>query len=241
MTDNFWYNNINILYNKDNILEIIPLREYNFNRKLNSLVRLSIIYSIISYLITNNNNVICIPFIVIIITVFLYKNKNKNNKVENSNKNGINNLVNTKLLNSNILEQSNLLNNVLSSANGNNDDLNNNLYENIPIVDNIINKIKNSSCSLPTTDNPFMNLNPYEFSDGTKSDSCKSYNNLRIQNMIENKFNEDLYIDSNDLFNRRNSQRQFYTMPNNLIPNNQTDFAKSLYNIGDRDRNKFYI
>ena len=239
MTDNFWYNNINVLYNKDNILEIIPLRKFNFNRKLNSLVRLSIVYTIISYLITNNNNVICIPFIVIIITVFLYKNK-KNNKNENfSNKVNIDKLVNTPLLDNNILEQSNLLDNVFSQATG--DNYANFNTNNIPIVNKIINKINNLSCKLPTNDNPFMNLNNYELSNGPKPDSCKSYNNLKIQNMIENKFDDDIYIDSNDLFNRRNSQRQFYTMPNNLVPNNQTDFAKSLYNIGDRDRNKFYI
>tara|TARA_B110000285_G_C15049337_1_gene576122 strand:+ start:192 stop:914 length:723 start_codon:yes stop_codon:yes gene_type:complete len=240
MTDNFWYNNINVLYDKDNILEIIPLRKYNFNRKLNSLVRLSILYSIISYLIKNNINVICIPFIVIIITVFLYKNNNKNNnkntKYENLfNKANIDKLVNTKLLNNDILEQSNLLNTVLPSSNDKYAEFN---INQIPIVNKIIN---NSSCTKPTKDNPFMNLNNYELSTGPKPDSCSSYNNLKIQNMIDNIFNDDVYIDSDDLFNRKSSQRQFYTVPNNLVPNNQTDFANSLYNIGDRDRNKFYI
>jgi len=58
------------------------------------------------------------------------------------------------------------------------------------------------------------------------------YNNKGIKNIVENKFNNDLYLDSNDLFNRRNSQRQFYTMPNTSIPNKQGDFAKWLYDRG---------
>ena len=77
-----------------------------------------------------------------------------------------------------------------------------------------------------------MNLNTYDFSTGEVSESCKSYNNVGIKNIIENKFNDDLYLDSNDLFNRRNSQRQFYTMPNTSIPNGQNDFAKWLYSTG---------
>ena len=70
------------------------------------------------------------------------------------------------------------------------------------------------------------------YSNGEKSKACNSYNNKGIKNIVENKFNNDLYLDSNDLFNRRNSQRQFYTMPNTSIPNKQGDFAKWLYDRG---------
>ena len=33
----------------------------------------------------------------------------------------------------------------------------------------------------------------------------------------------------NDIYNNRNSQRQYYTMPNTQIPNDQTSFARWLY------------
>jgi len=205
MTDIFWYNNISILYDKNHINEIIPKREYSFIRKLNSIVRLSIIYGIIAYLFTNNKELVCIPFITLIVTLFLYKYVNKN--IEN-------------FKNYDILES---------------------IYEKIPSVKN---EPLDSSCILPTKGNPFMNLNTYDYSrvDGNvKNTACKSFDNLQIQNMIENKFTDDLFLDSNDLFNRRNSQRQFYTMPNTSIPNEQNDFAKSLYSIGDRERNRFLI
>ena len=54
MTSNFWYNDIKVLYDKNNLLEFIPLKKYDFNRKLNAIVRLSIYYSIIAYLFSYN-------------------------------------------------------------------------------------------------------------------------------------------------------------------------------------------
>lgn len=201
MTDNFWYNNISILYDKNYILEIIPNRDYDLNRKLNALVRLSIIYGIVSYLFTNNSEYMCIPFITLIATLFLYK--------YTANKEGFS--LDFK-----------------------------NIYEKIPSVD----VYDEDSCILPTKDNPFMNLNTYDYSrtdNVVRNKACKSYDNVKIQNMIESKFNQDLFLDSNDLFNRRNSQRQFYTMPNTSVPNNQDEFARSLYDIGDRERSKFLI
>ena len=47
--------------------------------------------------------------------------------------------------------------------------------------------------------------------------------------MTENIFNDSLIRDVDDLFERFNSQRQFYTVPGNSIPNDQDTFAKWLY------------
>lgn len=252
MTTQFWYNDISILYNEQNFLEFIPYREFDFNRKLNAILRLSIYYAIIIYILTSKKNVFCVPFISIIITVFLYKNyrnnkknkltslfKNNNTNVNNSTnttKNAIDNLIpNNSLLNNSINSNSNnsINSNNLINSNNSNSIINNrvnNLEENnrLEQIDNIIKDI-NDSCNLPTNDNPFMNLNTYDLSNGEKSKACKTYNNQGIKNIVENKFNNDLYLDSNDLFNRRNSQRQFYTMPNTSVPNRQDDFKDFLY------------
>ena len=63
----------------NNRLNIIPGEATNLimdslNRKLNSMVRLSIYYSIILFLIKQESNVFCLLFIVLIMTVFIYKN-----------------------------------------------------------------------------------------------------------------------------------------------------------------------
>ena len=237
MSTIFWYDDISILYNTNYLLEFIPYREFDFNRKLNAIIRLSIYYSIIAYILSSSKNVLCVPFITLIVTVFLYKNykNNKRNKLTNllKNTNSTNSTNNTKNAVNNLITEKSLLNNSINTnSNAVNRLVNHTEEENrLNQIDSIIKDI-NDSCKLPTNDNPFMNLNTYDFSNGEVSESCKSYNNQGIKNIIENKFNNDLYLDSNDLFNRRNSQRQFYTMPNTSVPNGQNDFAKWLYDTG---------
>ena len=49
--------------------------------------------------------------------------------------------------------------------------------------------------------------------------SDKLLENDNLQNTINNHFNTNLYQDVGDIWNKNNSQRQFYTMPNTKIPN----------------------
>tara|TARA_B100000900_G_C20579320_1_gene716771 strand:+ start:299 stop:1156 length:858 start_codon:yes stop_codon:yes gene_type:complete len=259
MSTIFWYDDISILYDKNYLLEFIPYREFDFNRKLNSIVRLSIYYGIIAYVLTSSKNVLCVPFITLIVTVFLYKNykNNKRNRLtsllKNTNntnssniaKKAVNNLISNNSILNNAINGNAINGNAINNNNNNNNNnsINSNIVNSNAVnslvnhaeeedrlnqIDSIINDI-NDSCKLPTTNNPFMNLNTYELSNGDVGEACKSFNNKGIQNIIENKFNDDLYLDSNDLFNRRNSQRQFYTMPNTSVPNGQDDFARWLY------------
>jgi len=249
MTTEFWYNDISLLYDKNYLLEFIPYRDFDFNRKLNAIVRLSIYYGVIVYLLTSSKNVLCVPFITLIITVFLYKNhkNNKRNRLTSllRNTNNVNSSNTTKKAINNLINDESVLSNVINNNSMNNNSMNNSMNNNS--INNRVNHVKeenrlneidtiikdiNDSCNLPTDDNPFMNLSTYDFSNGEKSKACNSYNNKGIKNIVENKFNNDLYLDSNDLFNRRNSQRQFYTMPNTSIPNKQGDFAKWLYDRG---------
>ena len=109
--------------------------------------------------------------------------------------------------------------------------------------DKSINKVKkedfvsnynhNKNYVLPTIDNPFMNV---QFDDYIKNpnrealNKLNNYKNPKLDNLIEQKFNYNLYKDVSDIFDKNNSQRQFYTMPVTTIPNEQTLFAKWLYN-----------
>ena len=67
----FWLNDISILFNKNYLLEILPLSSYDFNRKLNAVLRFTLYYGILLYLINNDKHVLCLPFVTIIITVYL--------------------------------------------------------------------------------------------------------------------------------------------------------------------------
>ena len=179
-----WINKIDILYEKKYLFEIIPTKGFDFNRKLNSLLRLSIYYSIIMLLINKNKNVLLIPVGVATFTYILGKQSSKN-KVDNA--------------------FSNLQNN-----------------NNQGLIQEI-----SGDCRVPTKNNPFMN--PTLFGKDNNIESCHSYNNKGVQNEIEKKFNIDLYQDSNNIFGKNNSQRQFYSVPSRKYPNDQESFKNWLY------------
>tara|TARA_Y100000739_G_C20574640_1_gene449605 strand:+ start:761 stop:1309 length:549 start_codon:yes stop_codon:yes gene_type:complete len=82
------------------------------------------------------------------------------------------------------------------------------------------------SCVKPTLNNPFMNVLPTD--DRTRGSACKYTKDVKKE--INNSFNSNLYLDLGDIYEKNNSQRQFYTMPSTQIPNNQEEFAKWLYN-----------
>ena len=105
------------------------------------------------------------------------------------------------------------------------------LLEKLKIID------ENKQTIIPTTTNPFMNINLIT-SDKTQEKAPPSWNNEELQKKIEDKFGYNLYRDVGDLYGKSNSQREFYTMPSTTIPNNQTSFAKWLYNTGPTCKEK---
>ena len=104
------------------------------------------------------------------------------------------------------------------------------LFNDIPEPENkILGKLKKKKCVTPTVDNPFMNFN-YITDNYHRPPACKAFleNNKETHELrkdIESKFNEKLYRDVGDLYSKRNSQREFFTIPYNGVPD-QTAFAK---------------
>ena len=56
MSTPFWFNDISILFNKNYLLEVLPLREYDFNRKLNAVLRFTIYYGILLYVLNRDKH-----------------------------------------------------------------------------------------------------------------------------------------------------------------------------------------
>ena len=79
-------------------------------------------------------------------------------------------------------------------------------------------------CILPSDENPFMNVLLTDKRD--RKPACKT---KKIKKLVDNKFSQGLYKDINSVYDRENSQREYYTMPSTTIPNNQGDFANWLY------------
>ena len=67
-----WFNNIEILFNKDNFTEIIPTKEMSFEAKINAITRFSLYLSILLYLVTGNYLYIYIFVITVIVFYLVY-------------------------------------------------------------------------------------------------------------------------------------------------------------------------
>jgi hypothetical protein len=200
---NFWLDDISIIYDNKYLIEIIPRKHYDLNRKLNAIVRFTIYYSLIMYIVNKNVSVFCIPFICMISTIFIKKMSSNNADYDNDN-----------------LTQINTLREVSHPDNTNKRKLTEkNRNENTKI----------SECNIPTQDNPFMNLNVFDIGNKKTYGACPSYNNPPLQKKINKLFEETMFMDTNDIFKHNNSQNRFYTMPNTEPANDTDSFMKWLY------------
>jgi hypothetical protein len=91
----------------------------------------------------------------------------------------------------------------------------------------------------PTLNNPFMNPTIVDYGVKQKG-SVPNYSEdtkkaEEIRGDIEDKFNYNLYKSIDDVYDKNNGQRQFYTVPNTDIPSNQEKFLDFLY--GDMEKN----
>ena len=192
MDNKIWFSNINLLFETDNLFNIIPISEMSKGEKVNSITRFSLYLSILLYLATGNYLYLYIILITIVVTYMIYI---FNEKEFFNDKSNLNN------------ETENDTDNQESSDNDTeNGDL----------------------CKKPTNENPLMNpligANTYE-----NKRACNVENN-KILEKIDKKFCDRLFQNTSNIFNNRNNQRAFYTMPNSQIVNDQTSFANWLYN-----------
>jgi hypothetical protein len=186
----FWFSHPNILVDRVAITEIFPSKRFDTVRKLNAIVRLSVIYAIIMYAYNRGQTYLMIPFIVMGITWLIWSKQRDIVKDE-------------------IVARS----------------MSNQLGDMVKLND------LETECRIPRKDNPFMNptLQDYGNNKPAGPKSCPSYNNVGVQRRVEELFNEDLYRDVTDVFGKNNSQRQFFTVPGNQVPNDQGGFAQWLY------------
>ena len=85
-------------------------------------------------------------------------------------------------------------------------------------------------CRKPTENNPFSN-----YIWGVTKDDLQACKYEDVKDKVDTEFNKDLYKNVLDIYNRENSQRQYYTMPNSAIVNEQTEYAEWLFGNKFRD------
>ena len=206
----FWLNDPTILYDKNYILNLWPLENFNKNEKLNSITRLIIILTFIGYLITKNYFILITSFITLIIIVFIHKNY-------------INELILKKNNFNNIKEgftDQNYYNNIKHNLTN---PTKNNPYMNVMLTE--LNSNTNRKESAPAYNNAVQPI----IHDSIKQIVRDNFNDNSIDSKIYD--TEQEFISNN---------RHFYTTPNTRIPNNQKAFAKFCYGKMAHDKDIEY-
>jgi len=100
------------------------------------------------------------------------------------------------------------------------------------LEDKQLDVVDNAVCARSTIENPFMNPSIVDITENPNRPPACGVENQRVQKQIQNNFNARLFRDVSDVYDRMSSQREFYTVPNTIIPNDQESFAKWCYGTG---------
>jgi hypothetical protein len=86
--------------------------------------------------------------------------------------------------------------------------------------------LSDRACTKPTRDNPFGNVLLTDLCDASRPPAC-AYDSVKDD--ITAKFNDGLFRNSSDVYQKENSQRQFMTMPVTTSIPDTGAFANFLY------------
>jgi len=77
----FWTNKMDILYDRNYIFEIFPVKDFDLIRKLNAIFRFAVYYALVVYFYNRNTNIFYIPIVVGFITYMIFQ-KNKDTHID---------------------------------------------------------------------------------------------------------------------------------------------------------------
>jgi hypothetical protein len=200
----FWINDPMILIY--NYLKFVPIPSMTKIEQLNAITLFCIYAIILMLLLKKETNYFYIPVVGIIFMIILYyidENNLKTSKIETDIKGK----------------------EILYDDRGNKIDIQAGYYDSdgkiviggSPPKD----REKKKDCRMPTENNPFMNPLVSDYGNDNDPVPCNS-DDVNVKKDINISFNKDLYRDVEDLFDVKNSQRQFYTIP---APTNPPDFV----------------
>jgi hypothetical protein len=213
MDDKFWINDPSIFFKNNNYLNFIPSKSSSRIGILNSFSLFSI-YVLVIFTLFYKQYIIY-PLVSLIFIYILYKIYEKNPKDPKEE-----NLENNKDV---VYDDDG---NIVKLSTGYYDPDGNLIFRSESPIN------RDLPCRKPTPDNPFMNPQIHDYNAGQMPAPCNS-DDEDVKNEIKGTFNKDLYRDVNDLFDIRNSERQFYTIPAPTIPPDQEKFAQWCFGQND--------
>jgi hypothetical protein len=177
----------------------IPTKNMSVNQRDNAITRFCIYFIVLVIIFGKQKEWTYLPFIAIFIIIILHMSNSQKQPIET-----FDNVIETGYIDSNdVLRFKRTTGEPLSK-----EDL-------------------SYTCRKPSVNNPFMNPVTSEYN--TDAPVACNADDDEIKNDMKRSFNTNLYMDVDDVFEKVNSQRQFYTVPNTGIPNDQENFANWLY------------
>ena len=213
MNSTFWINEPTILFQKDKIANIWPLRGMTTDEKLNAITRLVIILTILGFLLTKTIKILITGIVTLVAIVILYKaeilNTNKN-KISANTKEAFTNPDVYKMLKKNFTEPSDK-----------------NPAMNVLLTE--INDDPNRKAAAPAF-NPIVKK---EINDKTQEFVADNFGDPKIA--------DKLFKDLGDSFTFDQSMRTWYATANTQVPNDQNAFAEYCYGdmVSCKEGNEF--
>ena len=88
-----------------------------------------------------------------------------------------------------------------------------------------------NSYQKPSENNPFMNVLVTDYVENPNRSPAADIEDPKIRDDIKKMFENGLYKDVDDIWDRNNSQRQYYTNPATTIPNDRDSFMNWCWNV----------
>lgn len=222
----FWATDPNVILKQKYIFELFPVDTMTYNQKLNSVTRMIIILSIVTFIVTRNIRMIVISLLTIGSIFFLHKFHTEKT-VRTHLKSGGNQNVSQEGFSEVVGELFNKMNR--------------------PIPENVF--------QAPTSVNPFANVmvSDYDYNPNKKPAGSSSNADVNSEIIIQAKrlveeanpgqpdISNKLFKDLGEELKFEQSMRQFSSTPNTTIPNDQGAFADFCYGdmVSCKDGNLF--
>jgi hypothetical protein len=99
-------------------------------------------------------------------------------------------------------------------------------YPNMQKGGNSSGALSSNNVQLPSAKNPFMNVLMTDYIDNPQRKPAGDIDLPAVRDSMDKHFSQGLYKDINNVWDRNNSQRQYYTNPSTTIPNDRDSFMK---------------
>lgn len=222
----FWVNRPSILWQKNHLTEFYPHRGLDYHAQYNALSRFVIYLGVLMYLYSGDLSSFIITFLGLLLVAWLWRLNLKDSQLlggqSNCNGNGGQEPANKGSRSRGGVANSNCT--IFDSNTNTNSNSN-----------------SNSQCQGPTRENPFMNILVTDYVNHPHRKPACSLLNREIQSEVRDLYNDRLYLEVDDIWEKRNGQREFITQPNTTIPNDQEGFARWLFDNPNHSCRENYI